>query len=891
MNERIKGTEEDQARLEREMKAAGIKRYNDLVQKAQQFGEETGTSYGAYLLAQKRALLTAAIDNWKEKARKGAGRRHTALPYLELLDSPTIAYITLRMLLDSVTAHKWSVPAAKKIADALALEMDMRNLSETDKVLHRKILKVTDTKGQYFRKKYTASFLAGNEGHECIFWPEEDATQVGMALIELCVYELGMFTMELLGERQGKTQYIVKATQHCLDIINKCNARCLEVSAVYQPMVVPPFPWKDPYTGGYLTNDIPPITLVKTRNKAYLDKLCSAEMPDIYKAINKIQATPWRINYRILELLKNLQLTSSALGGLPPAEDIEDPKKPTDIADNTESLKQWKIAKRDICEQNVRNKSKRLALCSILITAEKYAKYEAIYFPWQFDFRCRIYPVTNGSLSPQGADYVKALLEFAEGEALGTQEAVDWLAIHVANVWGHDKLPFEDRVKWVSDNSSMLCAVAENPYDYRQWCDADKPFQAVAAAIEWAGYIKDGLGHITHIPVALDGSCSGLQHLGMALRCEKTAAAVNLIPADKPQDIYQRVIDKVGPHLLEIVGSDWETLDYKEVTNYIENKIRKLYTENKAKYRIKTPFQQWLTQVKEERKNADGTPKKRSELEQKARDLYFEMLCAFAWLDFGYDKDKKQTSRKLSKNAVMTFPYGSKQFGFTEQLKSRVIEKALNGASNKKAIYYLIWEDSKLQAVSAGYLANLLYSAVCTTVDRAAQGMDWLQRIAKEVAKDGEPIRWQTLLGFPVEQSYWKTKSKAVNTSFLGKERVRFYIKKQTTVIDKEKQANAIAPNFVHSLDATHLLCTVLATPEVQNWALVHDSFGTTAAKAGLLHRAIRHTFSSIYKNHDVFAEFRAQLSTRIKDTQKFPLPEKGNLDPDLILNSQYCFG
>src|SRR3546814_16441857 len=46
---------------------------------------------------------------------------------------------------------------------------------------------------------------------------------------------------------------------------------------------------------------------------------------------------------------------------------------------------------------------------------------------------------------------------------------------------------------------------------------------------------------VSRIPVALDGSCSGLQHFSAMLRDEEGGAAVNLLPAERPQDVYKRV--------------------------------------------------------------------------------------------------------------------------------------------------------------------------------------------------------------------------------------------------------------------------------------------------------------------------------------------------------------
>lgn len=51
--------------------------------------------------------------------------------------------------------------------------------------------------------------------------------------------------------------------------------------------------------------------------------------------------------------------------------------------------------------------------------------------------------------------------------------------------------------------------------------------------------------YLSHLPVHMDGSCNGLQHYAALGRDEIGGKAVNLMPSDKPQDVY-----KVRTHVL-----------------------------------------------------------------------------------------------------------------------------------------------------------------------------------------------------------------------------------------------------------------------------------------------------------------------------------------------------
>src|SRR5262249_30571744 len=87
---------------------------------------------------------------------------------------------------------------------------------------------------------------------------------------------------------------------------------------------------------------------------------------------------------------------------------------------------------------------------------------------------------------------------------------------------------------------------------------ADDPCQFLAACFAWADYEADRKS-LCHVPVYLDGSCSGLQHWAALLSDRKTAEAVNLLPSKRPRDLYQEVADEGMTLLAERAGAKWES--------------------------------------------------------------------------------------------------------------------------------------------------------------------------------------------------------------------------------------------------------------------------------------------------------------------------------------------
>ena len=181
-----------------------------------------------------------------------------------------------------------------------------------------------------------------------------------------------------------------------------------------------------------------------------------------------------------------------------------------------------------------------------LSLSERLFDEPQFYFPYQLDHRGRAYPVPQ-LVNPQSDDIGRSLLEFAEGKPLGERGAY-WLAIHIANCyWKKNKVSFDKRLRWVNEHEPEIIAFTDNPLrPQRFWDEADKPWTFLAACQEWKRYREQGPDFCSHLPVSMDGTCNGYQHLSAMGRDPIGGSATNLVPADRPEDIYQEVADHVS---------------------------------------------------------------------------------------------------------------------------------------------------------------------------------------------------------------------------------------------------------------------------------------------------------------------------------------------------------
>lgn len=656
---------------------------------------------------------------------------------------------------------------------------------------------------------------------------------MGGALIEILLKSSDLFEMTnppSMGKHRELSQ--IKPTQKFIDIWLKNTDAALMNVYITCPMIIPPKDWTGYDEGGYygeLSNYSVFLRLMAFQYEGiffnqYLKKLKSTDLTVPMSAVNAIQRTPWKIDKKVLAVVKQVLDKKGGVADIPYTEPFEGLPR---IENATpEQLKEQKRQAFLLYKKEASRKGKLLRVLANVRTAERFKDYERIYFPCNLDFRGRVYPIP--SFSFQGDDLNKGLIQFADTPPITDPESERWFLIAGAEFAGIDKVSFDDEIKWVKDNHDNIMATADDPMgmiDY--WSNLDSPWEFLQFAFEykelqnWKKEHGSIVGWTTGVPVAFDGTCSGLQHFSAILRDPVGAEAVNLKPSDKPQDIYGRVAEVV-------------------------NKI-----------------------LEEDAKN--GTPDQWNE-EKKRVDFGTKTMAQW-WLNFG-------VNRKVTKRSVMTLAYGSKEYGFRDQVLEDTIKPHLDEG---------IWTNDNANQ-SAGYMAKLIWGAVGKVVVKAVEGMQWLQKVARMICKNNNVVQWTTPMGLVVQQTYLNHKVKVFKLRFAQTQK-RFYVPYTTGDIDSRKQANAIAPNFIHSMDASHLQLTVCTASDkgINHFAMIHDSYGTTVAHAGQLFSIVRECFVQMYTEHDVLKEFAEEMRHLVNEDLP-ELPEKGTFDINEVIESLYAF-
>lgn len=790
----------------------GIARYREALAD----GGNIALPAGQQLIKAALQPMTEGLEKWLEETGQGLAARNAGLyHFVNQLEPVVTAWLTAHAAFQMLHERPSVTKVAIALASSLESAVNMDAICKANPSLGTKLAK--RIAGMSADRNKAVFIRKGAElvDVKVIQWDDSTRVRVGTHLLDMFARETGLMAIETVPTGGKKLSTIIRPTEACRQWLEDAHARCELLSPVRLPMVCPPRDWTNPFNGGYLNHALRQ-PLVKTRNKGYLQTLKEHDMPWVYASVNALQSTAWAVNQGVYGVLKAMWEASSDSAGLPSRNLAELPTRSWSEGEEPtpEALHAWKVDAAKTHEFNAKSASKRLQVVQKLWVAEMMMERgNRFHYVYNLDWRGRMYPV-GPALTPQGDDVAKSLLQFAQGSRLGDDGAY-WLAIHGANTYGVDKVSFAERIQWVEDNTDAILACAADPLTTRGFwakedeegkCKVESPFCFLAFCFEWAALQahvdagRDQADFVSHIAVAFDGSCNGLQNFSAMLRDPVGGKATGLIPSEKPADIYTEVAKATQAII------DRDAAAGEEVA------------------------QRWVGKM----------------------------------------------TRKLAKRNTMTVPYGVTKRGMRDQLFG---EDAL--------------KDSPFRSVDSSYLAACNFEAIGNVVVAARQAMDWLREAAKVAASTELPVAWTTPAGFLAVQDYREDVGDRVDFTVMGR-RYALTLNRTGDKLNTRKQSLGISPNFVHSLDAAHLMRTVLfcAQDGVEDFAMIHDSYGVHAGKASLLRDNLRAAFIEQY-SEPVLEQFRDALAAQLPEEMRGqlpPLPPMGDLDLEQVRHSEYFF-
>lgn len=279
--------------------------------------------------------------------------------------------------------------------------------------------------------------------------------------------------------------------------------------------------------GGYLLNDEEVTEALIIPNWELRKGTDINKKNVIYAMVNNLNSVGFKINQDLLEFIN---LYGDKLDLLLKEIDIKNEKKKLTKSERSE-IESY-ISKLNLQE-------------NILGLAKVFSNVSEFFLPVRLDFRGRVNCISQ-YLNYQSTELAKALLLFSKPEKLlkTDVESLNYFKSYGANCFGNklDKKSWEDRCKWVNDNeydiinytNCKLISQAENKLLFTTFC------------IEYnrwiAAYNNHEISYFeTYLPIQLDATCNGYQHLSLLISDVELAKELNLTKSSKkdvPKDFY-----------------------------------------------------------------------------------------------------------------------------------------------------------------------------------------------------------------------------------------------------------------------------------------------------------------------------------------------------------------
>ena len=561
---------EEQLMIEKEIREATVNRYYDEHDTGVRTGNFGGTHTGRNVLNfLVQDFLEGIEDYMAGKANQPRRRPRAYIMLNQFNDNRATAYLFLKYVLDTIVTlqsrHQYMY-TAKRTAVLLAAteamhdEMRLRYFRDNATKLMKRIAKDHKERNLPRTRRRTLmqrEFAKQQMDWRAEGWGQRERIQLGLTLMDILVDRTG-FIIEHSGyDHRGKTVVSYSIHPDYVEQLTERMAKSADAFTLYYPTVIPPRPWKQGQLrgGGYYTDNVRPYPMIKRVPSKFLSELENIDLTKVIEPLNAMQNTAWRVNKGMVDMVEWAFEENLAISGIPPCDPIPFPDKPPRFKEpgNEQEDRDFKHRCFEITQANNRNVSKRLAILKTVAMGRRFNKYDAIYYPHDLDSRGRAYPKVP-YMNPQGPDWAKSMIEFSAGKPIETEEHAAYLAIAIANAWGQDKLPLQDRVDWVEENEQMLVDIAGDPKGDLRWTHADEPFMALRGALEWAAFCQEGFGYMSHMPVHFDATCSGLQHFSALLRDAEGGHHVNLTAFPERQDIYGAVAKKAQASMEKLVN-------------------------------------------------------------------------------------------------------------------------------------------------------------------------------------------------------------------------------------------------------------------------------------------------------------------------------------------------
>lgn len=874
MNNELHKKEQD---LEALCTSHGISRYKKSIERNKKQQTETKSKKSPAMAALNESIqpMIKEVEKLLEDQKTKRGPRQISIRFLQELGPEVASYLTALAVLDSLTTTPQSTKVSRKIAGYFIDELRYRHFAKHAEALYQWRMKSFNTSSYtHMKRSMDATLAYAQKPQEVEGEMKEPAVPPVPEWLEHLDegerIQIGEFALNLFvacgvdGDHPAKVEVVevwtskarsvkvVRATTAALEWIDAVIGHNHNLSPVALPMVMKPLPWAPGVDGGYVFNKVVDdngkltiglagkFPLVRsTYAKSETLGLDRVEMPVVYQALNAIQETPYLINEAVLRQMEWMYKNSiKGISGLPLADPLPVPPTPANIETDADARKAWRKAASLIHEENHDQIRQRVTYLNTVAVANLMLQQkDSDGNPLPFFF--------PHNLDFRGRTYPIPVYLQPQGHDV----ARGLLLFGEAKPLGS-----QAAVDWLcihgANNLGKTAqgeALDKASFEERiQWVldHSDQIYAAAKFPAEfrsfWAGDNVDNPWQFLAFCFEWKKFCDSGRSLDY-----KCALPGSMDGSCNGLQHYAALLkDEALAKSVNLIPSEVPQDIYRVVATEVNRRLKADASSDEAKL----------------------------------------------WITWG------KVDRKFVKRPVMTLPYGSGRAGFRNQIK-----EFLKGQNDKQRPSFY---KAKSAPKAMMYMAGVIFDSLATASKSAVEAMKFFQDCAKLAAKSDAPIIWVTPSGLPVQQAYPEMTMKRIDTMLAGG--IRCQQQYQTVSTDEDgtkmlnarKQVTGIAPNIIHSLDASAMMLTVkqAIAEGIDHFLMVHDSFGCHMADAPRMSEIVRETFASMYAGSTVLDNLVADLSNNIdvtllaKDKTVPAPPSQGSLQISEVLGSKYFF-
>lgn len=601
---------------------------------------------------------------------------------------------------------------------------------------------------------------------------------------------------------------------------------------VFLPSTQPLLDW---VSGDLTSGGLPNIRLpcVKLTN-FYGDKLtCLSDLKDadlgkyVFKAMNRCQATAFRLNRRVLSVIKYFHTQDKGILYPTSPQDVPLPPKPIEgRVYSKNELFRWRRITAYAFETRRENRQLRSNYVRNMMLAETVAgmgEGVPLYIPCQLDHRGRMYGISHAFFNYQGGDMAKSLIELHAGCVL-TPEAQTVLELQGATLVGKRRQSRTEQLAWVAANRELIYQTADDPLSLVWWTTHKDPLHLLAWIFDYTSAVRDK--QPSHFPCVVDASSNVYQILSLLANDHVLAGLTNLsnssaTDADTPQDLYGYLANKIHEQVVEHISTE--------------------------------PLFAYAAQLFTGDAETD-------------RSFIKDVVLAIP-----YGISVKSIQQKLLNK-------------ITEAIKKDYIAHGESGTLFRRLDY-------KKCTVLSGRLAKLVMFVVHSCFPSFLQTSAIIKSVARHnLGKYSRPVSWTSPSGLPIKLQYPKLHRTTVSPVLAPKTRIRKQPDSRQPY-DLKKNYKAAVANYIQSLDAAILHIAFASLPEGIPVFGIHDCVGSSACDLPKVEAAYRNAMTQVFRDKDLLTEFATanDVSAKTVDSMRFPFDaDSYKILVDGLVSSKY---